>query len=182
MIEPNGMNRMRRNLVAMAAAVCTAAAAAAHAQEGGVYIAGYGVDFVKAATQARKTNPTGQRFFLLALPPETRALEAGATGRVARARDQVTAAGGVLMVCQRDVDSGKVNPAALVPGVVAVRGWPPAGSTELAPGERYFAGENRDLLPASNQGLRRLRATCTDDSDTAASPRASRRPPRTTAP
>ena len=80
------------------------------------------------------------------------------------------------------VDSGKVTPAALVPGVVAVRGWPPAGSTELAPGERYFAGENRDLLPASNQGLRRLRATCTDDSDTAASSRASRRPPRTTAP
>jgi hypothetical protein len=109
------------------------------------------------------------------LPPETRALETGATGRVVRAREQVTAAGGVLMVCQRDVDSGKVNLAALVPGVVAVRGWPPAGSTALPPGERYFEGENRDVLPASNQGLRRLRSTCADGSPAGTSPRDSRR-------
>lgn len=176
MIGPNGMNRFRRNIIAFAAAVCAAAAAAAHAQDGGVYIAGYGFDFAKAASQALRTNPAGQRFFLLVLPPETRALEATATGRLVTLRDRVTSAGGVLMVCRRDVDSGKINLGALVPGVVAVRGWPPAGSPEPPPGERYFEGENRDVLPASNQGLRRLRSTCADGGPAGTSPRSSQRP------
>jgi hypothetical protein len=155
------MNRFRRNLVAIATAL-GAAAGAAHAQEGGVYVAGDGFSFAKAASQALSTNPAGQRFFLLALPPETRALKANASGRLASVRKRVTAAGGVLMVCQRDVDSGKVDLAALVKGVVAVRGWPPPGSTALPPGERYFADEDRSVLPAANEGLRRLRTTCTD--------------------
>jgi hypothetical protein len=155
------MNRFRRNLVAIATAL-GAAAGAAHAQEGGVYVAGDGFSFAKAASQALSTNPAGQRFFLLALPPETRALKANASGRLASVRKRVTAAGGVLMVCQRDVDSGKVDLAALVKGVVAVRGWPPPGSTALPPGERYFADEDRSVLPAANEGLRRLRTSCTD--------------------
>jgi hypothetical protein len=160
MLWSNGMDRFRRNLVA--AAVCAAVAAAAQAQQGGVYVAGDGFSFAKAAAQGLSANPPGQRFFLLALPPETRALEAAATGRLAATRKRVTSSGGVLMVCQRDVDSGKVKVGALVPGVVVVRGWPPAGSAELPPGERYFEGENRDVLPTSNEGLRRLRTTCSD--------------------
>lgn len=156
------MDRFRRKLLVIAAAVCAAGHAAAQPQEGGVYVAGDGFSFENAAAQALGANAPGQRFFLLVLPPQTRALEASATGRLSGVRERVTASGGVLMVCQRDVDGGKVNPAALVPGVVAVRGFPAAGSTALPPGERYFAGENRDVLPASTEGLRRLRTTCAD--------------------
>lgn len=162
MMGPNGMNRFRRSFLAVAFAGCAAAAAAAHAQEGGVYVAGDGFGFAKAASQALGTTPSGQRFFLLVLPPETRALKANAAGKLAAARKRVSSSGGVLMVCQRDVDSGKVDLAALVPGVVAVRGWPPPGSTSLPPGERYFEGEDRSVLPASLEGLRRLRTTCSD--------------------
>jgi hypothetical protein len=74
----------------------------------------------------------------------------------------VIAANGVLLVCQRDIDSGRISAAALAPRVVAVRGWPPAGSPSLPPGERYFQGENPANLPASNEALRRLRSTCSD--------------------
>jgi hypothetical protein len=49
-----------------------------------------------------------------------------------------------------------------VPGVVAVRGWPPPGSNALPAGQRYFADENPDNLPASNEALRRARTTCSD--------------------
>jgi hypothetical protein len=156
------MDRFCRKLVVIAAAVCAAGNAAAQPKEGGVYVAGNGFGFANAAAQALAANPPGQRFFLLALPPETRALEGSATGRLAGVRERVTASGGVLMVCQRDIDNGKVRAAALVAGVVAVRGWPPAGSTALPPGERYFADENRDVLPASTEGLRRLRTTCSN--------------------
>lgn len=156
------MDRFCRNLVVAAAAACVAGHAAAQPKEGGVYVAGNGFGFANAAAQALAANPPGQRFFLLVLPPETRALEGSATGRLAGVRERVTAAGGVLMVCQRDIDRGKIRAASLVAGVVAVRGWPPAGSPSLPPGERYFADENRDVLPASTEGLRRLRTTCSD--------------------
>jgi hypothetical protein len=46
--------------------------------------------------------------------------------------------------------------------VIAVRGWPPPGSTALPADARYFPGENPGALPASNEALRRLRATCSD--------------------
>jgi hypothetical protein len=64
------------------------------------------------------------------------------------------------MVCQRDVDHRRVNPAQLAPGVVAVRGWPAAGGA--AAGARYFPGENPAALPASDEALRRLRSTCAE--------------------
>jgi hypothetical protein len=159
------MHRLRRRLVTFAAAACAAGAAAiatAQSAEGGLYIAGDGFSFARAAAQALGMNPVGQRFFLLSLPPETRALETSATGPLAAVRDRVIAAGGTLYVCQRDIDSGKVNPAALVPGVIAVRGWPPPGSTALPADARYFPGENPAAFPASNEALRRLRATCSD--------------------
>jgi hypothetical protein len=44
--------------------------------------------------------------------------------------------------------------------VVPVRGWPTKGSSELPPGERYFPGEDRTNLPASNEALRQLCAAC----------------------
>jgi hypothetical protein len=159
------MHRLRRRLVTFAAAACAAGAAmtaGAQTEEGGLYIAGAGFSFAQAAAHALGMNPVGQRFFLLSLPPETRALETSATGPVAAVRDRVIAAGATLYVCQRDIDSGKVNPGALVPGVIAVRGWPPPGSTALPADARYFPGENPGALPASNEALRRLRATCSD--------------------
>jgi hypothetical protein len=155
--------RLRGKLIGVAAVCAAAIPAAAQPPEGGLYVAGAGFSFARAAAQALGGNPAGQPFFLLALPPETQALETAATGPVATVRDRVIAAGGVLMVCRRDIDSGKVNPARLVPGVVAVRGWPPSGSSAtLPPGERYFQGENPAVLPASNEALRRLRSTCSE--------------------
>lgn len=156
---------LRRILYPLAATIVGAAATPAIGQpsEGGLYIAGAGFSFARAAAQALGANPEGQRFFLLSLPPETQALATSASGPVATVRDRVVAAGGVLFVCQRDVDSGKVDLARLVPGVVAVRGWPPGGASGTMPqGERYFQGENRAVLPASNEALRRLRASCSN--------------------
>jgi hypothetical protein len=82
-----------------------------------------------------------------------------ATGALAAVRDRVVASNGVLLVCQRDIDNGKINASNLVPGVVPVRGWPTVGAAELVNG-RYFPGENPANLPESNDALRRLRATC----------------------
>lgn len=152
-------------LVAVAAAVCAAAipALVLAQSEGGLYIAGSaGFTFQQAADRGVAQNPGGRRFFLLSLPPETQALTTTASGPLAAARDRVVASNGVLLVCQRDVDSGKINASMLVPGVMAVRGFPPPGSRQLPEGERYFPDENRANLPASNEALRRLRASCSD--------------------
>jgi hypothetical protein len=156
-------NSHRSKLFAVATTVCAAAipALVPAQSEGGLYIAGgAGFTFQQAADQGLAQNPGGQRFFLLSLPPETQALTKTAQGPLAAVRDRVVAANGVLLVCKRDVDSGKVNAATLVPGVVAVRGFPPPGSKALPDGERYFPGENPANLPASNESLRRLRVTC----------------------
>jgi hypothetical protein len=135
--------------------------AAAPAQsEGGLYIAGIGFSFQQAAEQGIAQNPGGRRFFLLSVPPETNALAVDAARPLAALRERVVASNGVLFVCQRDLDNGKVNASRLVPGVVAVRGWPSVGSAELTQGGRYFANENPANLPASNEALRRLRSTC----------------------
>lgn len=128
--------------------------------EGGVYIAGYRFSFERAAEQGLARNPAGQRFFVLALPPNTAALTTAATPSAAAVRERVAAAGGVLMVCQRDIDNGKVDAATLVPGVVAVRGFPPRGSNAIPRGERYFPDEDRTRLPQDNRALKRLRKAC----------------------
>ena len=133
---------------------------AAAPTEGGVYIAGDGFTFQQAAERGLAQNPRGQRFFVLVLPPHTEALTRGAASSSAALRDRVIASGGVLLVCKRDIDSGSVDGAKLVSGVVAVRGFPPPGSNALPAGERYFPDENPDNLPASNESLRRLRVTC----------------------
>lgn len=152
-----------RSVVALWAAVtiaCSLPAAAFAQNEGGLYIAGYGFSFEQAAEQGTANNRKGQRFFLLALPPNTESLMRTAAKPAATARDQAIARGAVLLVCQRDIDNGSIDAAGLVPGVVAVRGFPPPGSSAIPPGERYFPDENRENLPRSNEALRRLRTTC----------------------
>ncbi len=137
-----------------------AGTAGAQAAEGGLYIAGAGFSFKAAAERALAQNPAGRRFFLLTLPPEASALRRNALPAQARLRDRVIAAQGVLLVCQRDLDKGRIDAAQLVPGVVPVRGWPAKGGPQLPAGQRYFPGEDRSQLPAANEALRRLRSTC----------------------
>jgi len=128
--------------------------------EGGLYIAGYRFSFEQAAEQGLARNPGGRRFFVLALPPSTDALNRALPKSATGVRDRVVAGGGVLLVCQRDIDNGSIDAATLIPEVAAVRGFPPRGSQAIPPGERYFPGEQRDNLPANNEALRRLRAAC----------------------
>ena len=142
---------------ALAALVTTAASAPS---EGGLYIAGDGFSFQVAAERALAQNPGGRRFFLLALPAEAAALGARASPAQRRLRDRVTAANGVLLVCRRDLDNGRIRSAGLVEGVVPVRGWPAGGNGSLPAGQRYFADEDPAQLPAADEALRRLRSTC----------------------
>jgi len=153
---------LRSTLIAVAAIVCAAGTVApASAQsEGGLYIAGNGFTFQEVADRAIVQNRGGQRFFLLSLPPDTSALAATAARPLVAVRDRVLAANGVLLVCQRDIDSGRIDAAGLAPHVVAARGWPAPGNPEPPPGERYFKDENPAHLPASNEALRRLRSLC----------------------
>ena len=88
------------------------------------------------------------------------ALTTGATPSAAAVRERVVVAGGLLLVCQRDIDNGKIDAATLVPGVVAVRGFPPRGSDAIPRGERYYPDEARDQLPQDNRSLKRLRKAC----------------------
>lgn len=133
---------------------CLPAFAAAQ-DEGGLYIADRQFSFERVAARAMAANPAGQRFFVLAVPPQTPALTRNAPADLAALRDRVTAAGGVLLACERDVKSGAVG-GALASGVIAVRGFTPA----LGPDQRYYPDEDPANLPASNEALRRLRATC----------------------
>ena len=152
------------SLVALGAAALIAGAlphSALAQAEGGLYIAESRSTFERTAEQGLARNPAGRRFFVLALPPHTVSLTTAATPSAAAVRERVVAAGGLLLVCQRDIDNGKVSAAALVPGVVAVRGFPPRGSNAIPSGERYYPDEDRAVLPQDNRALKRLRKTCT---------------------
>jgi hypothetical protein len=149
---------LRSIWLAVAALACASAASAQ--SEGGLYIAGAGFSFQAAAERAMAENPGGRRFFLLSLPPESAALSASATGARAKLRSRVVAANGVLLVCQRDIDNGKIRRSGLAAGVVAVRGWPRSGNDAMPDGQRYFVNEDPAQLPASDEALRRLRSTC----------------------
>jgi len=161
---------MSRSIYATAGSIASLCAAALIAaalprtalaqDEGGLYIAGYRHSFERAAEQGLARNPAGQRFFVLALPPNTAALTRSASPSAAAVRERVAAAGGLLLVCQRDIDNGKIDAAALVPGVVAVRGFPPRGSDAIPRGERYYPDEDRTRLPQDNRSLKRLRKAC----------------------
>ncbi len=159
----SGVRTLLRSSVAtaMLPAACAVCVTPASAQsEGGLYTAGAGFSFQVAGERALSQNPGGRRFFLLSLPPETAALLTRTTGPRAAMRARVAAANGVLLVCQRDIDNGKLTAASLVPGVAAVRGWPAKGSNALPEGQRYFANENPANLPAANEALRQVRSTC----------------------
>jgi len=133
---------------------------AAAQSEGGLYIAGNGFTLEQAVTRGLAQNPDGQRFFMLVLPPNTRALTMTAPETLVAVRNRVLAGNGQLLVCQRDIDNGQVDPINLLPGVVAVRGWPLPGSNALPEGQKYYANENPATLPQATEALRRLRATC----------------------
>lgn len=158
-MSPSGTLRSWRGAAATALAALFTTAASAQS-EGGLYIAGDGFSFKAAAERALAQNPGGRRFFLLALPAEAAALGARATPAQRRLRERVIAAHGVLMVCRRDLDNGRIAAAGLVDGVVPVRGWPDGGSSALPAGQRHFADENPQQLPAANEALRRLRSAC----------------------
>jgi hypothetical protein len=154
----NARNWLSSVFVAVVAALCTSAASAQ--SDGGLYIAGAGFSFQTAAERALSQNAGPNRFFLLALPGDAAALSITAPPGMVALRDRVVAANGVLLICQRDIANGSINPANLAPGVVPVRGWPPAGRNELPDGQRYFRGENPANLPAADEALRRLRSAC----------------------
>lgn len=147
------LRRFCQGLV-MWAGACLSAAASAN--EGGLYIAGEGFSFQQAAERGLSQNPGGRRFFLLTLPGEAAALGSRATPAQQRLREQVLAANGVLLVCQRDLDNGRISAQGLAAGVVAVRG----NSSSLPAGQRNFAGEDPSQLPTANKALRRLRSSC----------------------
>jgi hypothetical protein len=147
-------------LSAVALIACALPRTALAQSEGGLYIADNRSSFERAAEQGLARNTAGQRFFVLALPPNAVALTTGATPSAAAVRERVLAAGGLLLVCQRDVDNGTVNAATLVPGVAAVRGFPPRGSNAIPRGERYYPDEDRAQLPEDNRALKRLRKAC----------------------
>ena len=159
--RPAGTRRRIRGCLAVGALLVALLPQSTFAQdEGGLYIAGYRFSFDQAAEQGLARNPGNRRFFVLALPPSTGALSNALPKSATGVRDRVVAGGGVLLVCQRDIDNGSIEAATLMPEVVAVRGFPPRGSRAIPPGERYFPDEQRDRLPANNDALRRLRAAC----------------------
>jgi hypothetical protein len=153
-------SKERWKLVLASAFAVFGMSAASGQPEGGLYIAGAGFSFQVAAERALSQNPGGRRFFLLTLPPEAAALGPRATPRQRSLRERVQAGNGVLLVCQRDIESRRLDPANLAAGVVPVRGWPAQGSNALPAGQRYFPDENPAQLPAADEALRRLRSTC----------------------
>lgn len=153
-------SRAVRVRIAVGIAIGWTPLAAVAQTEGGLYVADGKFTFVQAAEQALARNRPGARFFVLALPPASAALTTAADRSTAAARTRVVGAGGVPMVCRRDLDSGAIDRRALVSGVVEVRGFAPGGGAQMAPGGRHFVGENPDDLPRSDEALRRLRAAC----------------------
>lgn len=132
----------------------------ATAQPGGnLYVAGGGFDFPSAAERALAQNPAS-RFFLLATGDAIRYLALTAPEELVEVRNRVARGNVQFLVCQKDLQAGEYRLLDLVPGTVAVRGFPPPGSTALPLDNKYYADEDPALLPWSGETLRRLRATC----------------------
>lgn len=126
---------------------------------GGLYIAGAGFDFPQVAERALAQNP-GARFFLLAVGDAVRYLSLTAPEEMVEVRNRVARGNVQFLVCQRELEAGNYRLVDLVPGTVAVRGFPPPGSTALPVENKFYADENPADLPWSTETLRRLRATC----------------------
>ena len=136
-------------------------AACASAQEpGGLYIAGDQFTFEQAAQRALSENVQGERFFVVVLAPAAQPLDRNSSGAAVALRNRILVARGILIVCERDVASGAVNGSGLVPGVVALRGWPPPDFDTWPPGQLYYPGEDPSRLPVPTEQLRRARAVC----------------------
>jgi hypothetical protein len=148
---------MLRWLLALPLALALAGAAA---QPGGnLYVAGLGFDFPAAAERALAQNP-GTRFFLLATGDALRYLTLTAPEDLVEVRNRVARGNVQFLVCEKDLHASEYRLHDLVPGTVAVRGFPPPGSTALPVDNKYYADEDPAVLPWSTETLRRLRATC----------------------
>lgn len=148
---------MPRWLIALMSLV---ALSSAGAQPGGnLYVAGGGFEFAATAERALAQNPES-RFFLLVVGDAVRYLSLTAPPEMVEVRNRVARGNVQFLVCQRDLDKGEYRLGDLVPGAVAVRGWPPPGSNALPVENKYYADEDPATLPWSTETLRRLRATC----------------------
>ncbi len=128
-----------------------AGTAGTQAAEGGLYIAGAGFSFEAAAERALAQNPAGRRAFLLTRCARSLGAAPQHAAGPGRCAAVPIAAQGVLLVCQRDLDKGRIDAAQLVPGVVPVRGWPAKG------------GCRSTLLPGRDRSRCRRPAGCTFD-------------------
>ena len=151
------MTALLRRLLALLS-ICTVGGAAAQAG-GALYVAGGGFDFAQAGDRALAQNP-GSRFFMLAVGDAVRYLALTAPPEMVEVRNRVARGNVQFLVCQRDLASGTYRLEDLVPGTVAVRGWPPPGSADLPAGTSFYPDEDPATLPWSTETLRRLRATC----------------------
>ncbi len=153
---------MARWLVALLSLLvaCPALAQPTEPEAGGnLYVAGNGFDFPSTSERAAAQNPT-TRFFLLVVGDAIRYLSLTAPPELVEVRNRVARTRVQFLVCQRSLDDGQWKLSDLVPGTVAVRGWPPAGSNALPSGSNYYPGEDPATLPWSMETLRRLRSTC----------------------
>lgn len=148
----------KRSLFVVAGALFAAFAAAQ--EPGGLYIAGDQFTFEQAAQRALKENVQGERFFVVVLAPAAQPLDRNASGEAVALRNRILVARGVLIVCQSDIASGSINRSTLVPGVVALRGWPPPDYDTWPPNQHYYPGEDPSRLPVPTEQLRRARAVC----------------------
>ena len=99
------------------------------------------------------------QFFLLAAGDALRYLVLTAPPELVAVRNRIARGNVVFLVCQRDLDAGNYRLSDLVPGVVAVKGWPlPDRPTNFA--GNYYPDEDPGQLPLETQALRRLRSTC----------------------
>ncbi|MEP6607449.1 MAG: hypothetical protein ABJA83_02085 [Burkholderiaceae bacterium] len=148
---------MKFLLTAMLGLLATGAGAQG---SGGLYIAGGTFDFARTIERAIAQSPSGSRFFVLATGDAVRALSLLAADEAVEARNLGAQRGAVYLVCQRDIEREVIRTNDLASGVIAVRGWPAAGSDELPEGTLYYRNEDPANLPKSTELLRRLRATC----------------------
>lgn len=127
---------------------------------GGLYVAGGHFGFAQTIERAVAQNPTPSKFFVLATGDAVRGLSVVAPPELVEARNLGAKHGAVYLVCQRDIDREAFRLNELISGVVPVRGWPPAGSSELPEGKSHYSNEDPSNLPKSTELLRRLRSTC----------------------
>jgi hypothetical protein len=137
--------------------------AAAAQGAGGLYVADSTFGFSTAVGQALADNPVPGRFFVLVVPPATQGLLAtGSPSGDATLRDRALANGAQFLVCRRDVQSGSVAPASLVPGVAVAWGWPQGPDAPAVDANGLFPGESAGAFPAATELVRRIRNTCSD--------------------